>query len=612
MKKYITSLQVKFINLLNRPLITANQFNIFTLFLRSLKASLTYRKSIIQILSRHLATNIRYSFLIFSFPIIIMFMATAAVTNKNGISVNTFNNLYAQESGDFDFDLDFGDSSNNNESSGNAGSDFDFTSSSSKASPITFSGSGGLNARFFIDTQHGYDSFGSLGDNTVMGWDPFFNFGIKYDGGVAELEAKTKLNLWTLGVESVTGRSALWDILDELTVRVYLGDWVLEAGKMKLVWGKGDKLHVLDNFNANDYTQFIIPDYIDRRIAEPMFHVVYNAPIKQNLRLEFAWCPIMTVDRFASDGAFSPYKTEQLKDAVSNVLGNKIANALVAYNAALAAYSDPTDTYQAMAAAGAGVAYTNALNEASSFSEDDLYEDINSLKFGQLGGRITWTLGQVDLGVSYYYGHYKQPTVNYDMILKGDLNKSLGYDMLHVFGTELATVLGPFNIRLEAAYNMTNDFAGDDPYTKNHSISWLGGFDVDLPCTCLNLNIQETGTALLNIDGIDTKYDADYDSDSFYTHNKFVVNLSDKYLHEKLQWELIGVIGVENGEVAILPKITYNVKAGFWITLRGGYLHAHDRDGELWNFTAYDDNDSHGGYNTRDKGWIELGARYDF
>lgn len=521
-------------------------------------------------------------------------------------------NATAQEGDDFNFDFDLGDGSST--SSESSEGDFTFSSSpaSSTSSPITFSGSGGLNVRFFIDTEHGYDSFDSLGDNTVMGWDPFFNFGIKYDGGVAELEAKTRLNLWTLGVESVSGRSPLWDILDELTARVYLGDWVLEAGKMRLVWGKGDKLHVLDNFNANDYTQFIIPDYLDRRIAEPMFHVVYNAPIKQNLRLEFAWCPIMTADRFAADGAFAPYKTHQIANVVKNKLEENVATALVSYNAALAMYSDPTNVTQAQAAAAAGAAYTAALAMSNNFSEGDLYEDTSTLKFGQLGGRVTWTAGQVDLGVSYYYGHYKEPTVNWDMINNFDLKESLTFDTLHVFGAELATILWKFNIRLEAAYNMTNDFSGDDPYVRNHSISWLGGFDIDLPCTALNLNIQEVGTALLNIDGVDSALDADYDSDSFYTHNKFVINLSDKYLHEKLQWELIGVIGVENGEVAILPKISYNPKAGFWITLRGGYIHAHDRDGELWNFTAYDDSSNHGGYNTRDKGWIELGARYDF
>lgn len=491
----------------------------------------------------------------------------------------------AQEGDDFNFDFDLGDGGSSEAGGG----------SSAPISPITFGGSGGLNVRFYIDDE-------SYNENTLVGWDPFFNFSIKYDGGLGEIEAKTKLNLWTLGVEKVSGRVPYWDILDELTARVFLGDFVIEAGKMRLVWGKGDKLHVLDNFNANDYSQFIIPDYLDRRIAEPMIHLVYNAPIKENLRLEAVWTPIMTPDRFASDGKWQPYKTKKLASQIEQFLKGSVASAWTRYNTAVAGGD-------ASGIATYGAAYLALLDKANDFDESDLYEDTAALKFGQVGGRITWTAGRVDLGVSYYYGHYKEPTVNYKKIERGDISESLGYDALNVFGAELATVLWKFNIRLEAAYNMTRDFAGDDPYIRNHSISWLGGFDIDLPFSCFNINIQETGTALLNIDGIDFDTDADYDSDSFYTHNKFVINISDKYLHEKLQWEIIAVVGVENGEVAILPKISYNPKAGFWLTARGGYLHAHDRDGEIWNFTAYDDG---GKDKTRDKGFVEIGARYDF
>ena len=92
---------------------------------------------------------------------------------------------------------------------------------------------------------------------------------------------------------SVVGVYYHEDIIDELIIRGYFLDNALtvEGGKMKIVWGKGDKLHVLDNFNADDYTDFIVPDYIDRRISTPMFRVVYSQASASALSLEGVFTP---------------------------------------------------------------------------------------------------------------------------------------------------------------------------------------------------------------------------------------------------------------------------------------------------------------------------------
>lgn len=497
---------------------------------------------------------------------------------------------------DADFDFDFGEAAGDATSGGSGGS---------LPPGLSFNGEGGLNMRAYIDTVRGYDSFFAIGDNTTMYFSPYFKFGINYDAGVADIDAKLKFDPYTLGLSECTGPSALWGILDELTVRAFLGDWVLEAGKMKIVWGKGDKVHVLDNFNANDYTDFVIPDYLDRRIAEPMLHVVYNAPIRENLRIEAVWTPIMTPNRY-DKSEWLPYKVHQIEKNVKGIFQEKVTQSFNAhtthpYDPTLA----PTDAQNAQAL-GYAAQYLTALNAANDFSEDDLYEETGTWKYGQFGARITWTAGPVDLGVSYYYGHYKDVTADWS----GGI-PTLGYDTLHVFGVEAGAVAGPLNLRFEVAYNMTNDFSGDDPFVKNHSISWLGGFDFDIPKTNLTFNIQNVGTALLNIDGIDEKFDADFDSDSFYTHNKLVIQLADSELHDKLKWELNAIVGLENGEVAILPKLEYNIVAGLFVHASGGYLFNQDCDGEFWNFVASDDNNSKG-YTTHDKGWVELGMKYVF
>ena len=58
-------------------------------------------------------------------------------------------------------------------------------------------------------------------------------------------------------------------------------------------------------------------------------------------------------------------------------------------------------------------------------------------------------------------------------------------------------------MRAEAAYYLTEDIAGDDPEVPNNSLEYLLGFDVDLGISSLNLNVQGTGSYILNSDAID-------------------------------------------------------------------------------------------------------------
>lgn len=144
---------------------------------------------------------------------------------------------------------------------------------------------------------------------------PVFGLTVSHSNAKTELSADLQLNVRTI-------KDYPLDILNELTMRVYLGDCVLSAGKLKLVWGKGDMIHVLDVFNANDLTDFTIPAYIDRRIGEPMVHFAYNAPIP--LRLELAWAPSMTPDRIALNGPWVPPQLQQAKQRARDYLSQVI------------------------------------------------------------------------------------------------------------------------------------------------------------------------------------------------------------------------------------------------------------------------------------------------
>ena len=167
-----------------------------------------------------------------------LLLLTAALTMWLGTSA-----AFAQDFDDFGgFDDSFGEDS----SAGALGS----------GSKLEVSGSASLDLRAYVDTSSDDDS-DSAAEKIEMEATPSATVDLSYSGNKSDMEL-------SLCVDADRIQAHPEDVIDELVLRGRFGDYfTLEAGKMKLVWGKGDKLHVLDNFNADDYTDFIIPDYLD-------------------------------------------------------------------------------------------------------------------------------------------------------------------------------------------------------------------------------------------------------------------------------------------------------------------------------------------------------------
>lgn len=477
----------------------------------------------------------------------------------------------AQEDFSMDFDDGFGD---------------EFGDSGGSASPFSIGGEAKIAPRLYV-ADVSEDEFG---DQSVL-VDPFLRLNIGYSAGAVELDGK-------LAVSKSIVTDYREDILNELTVRVYLGDFILEGGKEKIVWGKGDKIHVLDNFNANDYTDYIIPDYIDRRLAEPMLRLIYNSPTASNLRIEGVWTPVMTPDRLGA-GRWQPQTAVTLTDGVMQIADSVLA----AMHTAQCGGDN----------CSCGGISASGLSRISSLA-DDLYPDVRKLKYGQAGLRVTGTVGMFDIGASYYYGHYKTPSVDKSKMqsyvqryLTGadlsDDDKFLAYDRLQVFGLEAGGVIGPFNTRAELAYYLTDDTAGDDPAVKNNSLNWVAGFDVDLPVHNINVNIQNIGSVILHHGDIDDNpYDTEYDADGIYSNNKLLLNISDSFAHEKVKPEVTVLYGIERSDLVIQPKITYSVKPGFELSAQGMVLMNLDED-EKSEFQPWVQNNN---------SFVQVGVKYSF
>ena len=380
--------------------------------------------------------------------------------------------------------------------------------------------------------------------------------GFDYEGESTKFSSKLRFDEQTLRYDNEM-------ILDEFSADLFVGDWVLSAGKMKVVWGKGDKLHVLDNFNSNNYYDFLIPDYLDRRNAEYMFRAQYNSPY--GFRLEGIYTPMMHGETYAQKGPWVPKKVSDLTDTVSTALGTQNLN--YSFKGLMGALS----------------------------AKDNLYPDTHKLEYGQFGGYLNFTIGLFDFGVSYYNGRYKQVSADLSQVINAkalnptDPTKwigmpSLHYDKVQSFGLDMQTALGPFTVRAEAVYNLTKDTDGKDPWTHNNSIGYLLGFDVSLPIHNVTLNVQGTGNIVLKKDDIDNykigpisvpntkQYDVDYDPTGCYTNHKVVVQLQDTFYYEKVTATVKAIYGIERYDLILMPEVSFKVRDGWKATASGLFI----------------------------------------
>ncbi len=508
-----------------------------------------------------------------------------------------------------------------------SGAGGDSGSAGTAAPALEFHGAATVDARAWLGTD-------PADETNAVSANPSVKLGFSWKGTNSELEGK-------LAFDEAAVKENPADLLEEVTARAFLGDFVLEAGKMKVVWGRGDKLHVLDPFNANDYTDFIIPDYIDRRLAEPMARLSWNGPA--GFRAEAVWTPTMTPDRLDMGGRWTPAQATALTEAgtgyVTYLSGlayaaayseayeavwtqTKTAVYQQAYAAAVTGGADAAAAASMAAAAVAtyvsdhnaeiigtatGAASAKGLEAAQNVlmnygSVDALLPDTKALKYGQYGLRLTGTIGLADLGAEYYYGHFKTPSakVTYGANALGETAVTaldLDYDRLQIFGADAAAAVGFLNLRGEIAWYLTDDVKGDDPAVHNNSLQWLAGFDIPVPVSNMALNVQEIGSWLYGSDGIESGADADWNADGKWTNNKLVVLLSDSWNHDKVKPEIACVWGIERRDIYLQSKLSVTLKDGFSVIASGGYFIRTDT-GE---FAPYGENN-----------YAQLSAKYEF
>ena len=376
---------------------------------------------------------------------------------------------------------------------------------------LQWSGEGSLNTRYYSD-------YSNILESNIDVY-PKINLDLDYIGERSEFHGKIGFSGYS-NLQNQSDVSTFVDqIIEEAYFRLFFNKFDIEAGYMKIIWGKGDEVFTFDNLNATDYSDFINPSYMDRKISEAMIKL--NVPFGMQGMVEAVYTPVFTPDINPTDGVW--------------------------------VQSD----YEAL-------------------------EDTSTIAHSQLGFRITNSIRGFDLGTSYQFTFLREPVV--DLSITDSLPVS--WERIHLFGLETAFVILGFNIRSEAAYYMTSDFAGDDPLVYNNRLLYLFGFDRDLLVHNLSINIQGRGEIKTGSDNISLS-DIEYDPTGVYKSHLIEGGLRDSFLNERIIAELNGAYSIEDEDFMIMPEFRINLVEDTWVNMK--YTFYYGDSNTL--FGQFEDND---------------------
>jgi hypothetical protein len=324
--------------------------------------------------------------------------------------------------------------------------------------------------------------------------------------------------------------------IDETYLTAYFGKLDIEGGLRKLAWGKADSLGPLDVINPLDYSEITgLKDMMNLKIARPLIHASYR--IGSFSKIEGVFVPAFEPVRFAGEGRWRPAQTAQLDQ---------------------------------LEAAGVPVNHP----------------DTTTLNYAQGGARFTTTIGSADIGLQYYYGRLPRPALAMTLAPSSPQPSAVNfiYNPYHHIGVDWAQVIFGFNVRAEAAANITGDLDGDDGAVYNPHLAWSFGFDRDL-FWGVNLNIQANETITLLHNKIADKPLPDIEADTNITSTQIIAALSKTFFRDELEVRAALIWEAEAGDFLITPSLVWT-KDAVSIELSGGIFGG----GEEGQFGQYRDN----------------------
>jgi hypothetical protein len=235
--------------------------------------------------------------------------------------------------------------------------------------------------------------------------------------------------------------------------------------------------------------------------------------------------------------------------------------------------------------------------EADAPTPQQLYWDKDrSLQYAQAGLRFTTTIGSSDFGLQYYYGRLPRPALNIQIkpglistvdattvkVDRGQIKLGMDYNSYHHIGIDYAQVIAGFNVRAEAAANITEDLAGDRGDIYNPTVAWSLGFDRDV-IGGINVNLQAAESIRLFHDKIGkNRLVIDTEDGKDITSTRLTLILSKKFFRDKFEIKAVGLWDIEETGFLIMPAVIWT-QNDVSIELSGG-IFGGDEDGELGQY----------------------------
>jgi hypothetical protein len=332
-------------------------------------------------------------------------------------------------------------------------------------------------------------------------------------------------------------------VLDEAYLSVFFGALTVEAGLRKLTWGKADSEGPLDVINPVDYSDLSELKAGDPlKIARPLVHAAFR--FGDYSKIEAVFVPWFQGHTFADNGRWEPAQMKALKEIPSK--------------------TEP---------------------------------DTADLSYYQAGARFSTTVFHSDIGIQYYAGFLPRPAYSIETVapqIPLPTEIILMYNRYHQIGLDYAVETAGFNIRAEAAVNITADLSGDDPSIYNPHLLWSLGFDRKLPAE-INLNLQCNEKIRLHDDRVGEKL-FDIEEDAPLTSTRVTAELSRAFFRDTLRLSAAAIWGLEDKDALLLPSVTF-VQGDAELELSAGFF-LGGCDGELGQY--------------RDNNFVKAGITYAF
>ena len=210
------------------------------------------------------------------------------------------------------------------------------------------------------------------------------------------------------------------------------------------------------------------------------------------------------------------------------------------------------------------------------------FPDTETLSYSQAAARLTATIGNFDLGGSYYYGYMTEPGYEFTSTLTGPdpydpaaytTTTDLVFTKAQLFGLEAGWALGPFTFRTEGGYWLTEDRTGTEAQLYNDRVVWLEGFDFMIPGTGIFVSVQEFGSYVFNFDSsnlLDMDLGMSYGNTA--VTNNVIVAVDSSFYQDKMKIRLAGLYLFEANGYMILSTYTWNIEDDLELSVEGQFI----------------------------------------